>query len=405
MDRRNFLRTLVSAAASGLVSAAQAGRAVAGPAPGRVVIIGAGIVGSSIAWHLARRGCEVTVVEARGPAAQASGNSFAWLNGGDASQPPSYHLLRAYALGEHRRIGQELKWPVRWGGSLEWQDGPATDIDANVRLVQHRGSAMRVIDTAELAAIEPGLAVADGTRLVYGEQDGALDPRAATRLLFDSCQAMGATAVLPARVTGLDSDGNRHLVRTDAGTIDADLVVVAAGVDATAIARMGGLHLPQQSTPGVIVTTEPMDRIVHTVLYGPDVHVHQRGDGRVVLGEKAGPPQTDEHRALLAARPNEFPTPDLAAEHATRVLGVAQRQLPALARARVEGVGVGWRPMPVDGLPVVGRPRTRPGLYFAVMHSGITLAPLIGRLAATEILDGVELELLSDFRIDRLAGS
>ena len=57
--------------------------------------------------------------------------------------------------------------------------------------------------------------------------------------------------------------------------------------------------------------------------------------------------------------------------------------------------------MPMDGLPVVGRSFDRPEVHFAVMHSGVTLAPIIGRLTATEILDDVRVNLLSDFRLER----
>lgn len=207
---------------------------------------------------------------------------------------------------------------------------------------------------------------------------------------------------MPARVTGLEVAAGQQRVMTDNGTFEADQVVVAAGVGASAIAAMAGLSLPQRSTPGIIVTTQPMKRIVNTVLYGPDGHVHQRNDGRVVIGEKAGAPGTDAHRALLDGMPNEFPSAGLAAEHAGRVLDMATRFVPELAGARVEHVGVGWRPMPTDGLPVLGRPAAAPGLYFAVMHSGITLGPLVGRLAATEILEGGSLDLLNGFRFDRI---
>lgn len=401
MDRRTMLQTLAAAAAAALVPGRLFGQARSAPAPRRVVVIGAGIVGSSIGWHLARRGCEVTILEARGPAAQASGHSFAWLNGGDASQPNDYHQLRALALTEHRHIGQLLDWPVRWGGSLEWTDEPAATLVEGVRRMQGRGSAVRLVRGAELADIEPGLAVSAGVSLAYAEQDGALDAAAATRVLVEGAVSAGARAIMPARVTGLEVAAGQQRVMTDNGTFEADQVVVAAGVGASAIAAMAGLSFPQRSTPGIIVTTQPMKRIVNTVLYGPDGHVHQRNDGRVVIGEKAGAPGTDAHRALLDGMPNEFPSAGLAAEHAGRVLDMATRFVPELAGARVEHVGVGWRPMPTDGLPVLGRPAAAPGLYFAVMHSGITLGPLVGRLAATEILEGGSLDLLNGFRFDR----
>ena len=101
MRRRDLLSLL--AASPALTLLPQRVRAAAGARPD-VVVIGAGIVGASCAWHLASRGCAVTVLEARGPAAQASGHSFAWLNAGDGLQPKSYHTLRTLALGEHRRL-------------------------------------------------------------------------------------------------------------------------------------------------------------------------------------------------------------------------------------------------------------------------------------------------------------
>ena len=144
-----------------------------------------------------------------------------------------------------------------------------------------------------------------------------------------------------------------------------------------------------------------MEPLLNTVVYTSDTHFHQRSDGRIVIGEKAGPPQTDQHQALLNERPNAYPTKEMANEHAARIIDVAQRYIPQIADAKVERVGVGWRPLPRDGLPIVGHPEAAPGIYLAAMHSGVTLAPIIGQLAAMEILDGVRVDLLADFRYER----
>ena len=62
---------------------------------------------------------------------------------------------------------------------------------------------------------------------------------------------------------------------------------------------------------------------------------------------------------------------------------------------------LGLRPLPKDGQPIIGFPRRRRDIYLTVMHSGITLGPLVGRLAASEILDGVQVDPLAPHRLER----
>ena len=66
----------------------------------------------------------------------------------------------------------------------------------------------------------------------------------------------------------------------------------------------------------------------------------------------------------------------------------AQRYVPGFASAQFEGARICWRPMPLDGYPVLGASPARPDVYLAVMHSGVTLAPIVGELVAGEIVEG-----------------
>lgn len=84
--------------------------------------------------------------------------------------------------------------------------------------------------------------------------------------------------------------------------------------------------------------------------------------------------------------------------HADDLLARAVHYLPGLRGATAIPVPVGYRPMPVDEMPVVGFTEAVPNLYIALMHSGVTLAPLIGELATMEIVDDARVETLSPFR-------
>jgi glycine/D-amino acid oxidase-like deaminating enzyme len=119
----------------------------------------------------------------------------------------------------------------------------------------------------------------------------------------------------------------------------------------------------------------------------------------MVLGEEAGAPPS--HADRLAGHPNDFPTREIALQHAERMLKEAQRYVPDLTSVTFENVVIGWRPMPLDGYPAIGASPARPDVYLSVMHSGVTLAPHVGLLAAAEIAEGVLAEELQPFRPDR----
>jgi glycine/D-amino acid oxidase-like deaminating enzyme len=87
----------------------------------RVVVIGAGIVGASIAWHLARRGAVVTVIDRGQPAGEATEKSFAWINA-TYGNPEPYFRLRFLSMQEYRRLDDELDGAlgIAWQGCLIW---------------------------------------------------------------------------------------------------------------------------------------------------------------------------------------------------------------------------------------------------------------------------------------------
>jgi glycine/D-amino acid oxidase-like deaminating enzyme len=145
---------------------------------------------------------------------------------------------------------------------------------------------------------------------------------------------------------------------------------------------MAGVRVPLKDSPGILVHTPPQPHLLERVVLSPIAHMKQKPDGRIVTGAGfGGSPATETSR-----------------ESAERFLETASQVLPALARTGVEKVTLGWRPLPQDEFPIIGFPATRRDVYITVMHSGVTLSPLVAHLAAIEILDGVDAEPLAPYR-------
>jgi glycine/D-amino acid oxidase-like deaminating enzyme len=259
-----------------------------------------------------------------------------------------------------------------------------------------------MLDAGEVSVLEPGLVIDARARAAYSPNDGAVDPVLATGRLLAAAEQLGATLRYPSKLLDVElAAGRLTSVVTSAGTIRADRLVLATGAAPEAPRRFADVDIPQRSTPGVIVLTEPLPRVLGRVVAAPGVHMHQRDDGRIVLGEQAGAPANEAHALRLAGRPTEFPSASLARQHADRVLADARRFLPAAAEARIEAVYIGWRPLPLDGHPVLGLSPARPDVYLAIMHSGVSLAPLAGELVAQELIEGSTLQRLAPYRPDR----
>src|SRR5579862_7202171 len=114
MHRRTLLKLLSAPVIAGYRLGA------VDPRPHRVVISGAGIIGASIAYHLAQRGAQVTVLEKQRPGSGATRNSFAWLNA--PKQPQSYYELNLMGMLGWRRLSTEIggELQIQWGGSVRW---------------------------------------------------------------------------------------------------------------------------------------------------------------------------------------------------------------------------------------------------------------------------------------------
>ena len=406
MDRRSFL-TSVASMAGGAALAPR--RAFAQPIVNRVVVIGAGIIGACIARELAKRGCDVVVIDKGLPASEASGNTFAWINAAYTNRPASYLSLRQQSLAEYRRLAEDVSFPIRWGGSLEWfQDTEnerrlAADIAAFSAIP---GAATTMIDAAAAAELEPNLDVGGQWRIAHSTNDGAIDAPAATQAIFDSALALGAQGVLLADVRSIQQRRRNVRVRTTGGNFEADVVVIAAGTGSQRLARMVDINIDTATRAhagGYRHHRAVASLNQHGALPAASTHP-----------PAAGWPLRDrrESRSSVNRRSHRRP--------AGPTHGVSRRRPRIGARAA--------RPVPSDGLrfrivrreahrcrhrlaaDAARRPadcRTKrvyaQRVYFATMHSGVTLAPIIGRYAATEILDGARLPALDDFRPDRFA--
>jgi glycine/D-amino acid oxidase-like deaminating enzyme len=369
----------------------------------RVVVVGAGIVGASIAFHLSRRDVTLTVIESGQPGSGTSGRSFAYLNS-FGKEPWFYHDFNRRSMDAWDRFTRRLGADVglRWGGKLQWEssDQGADQLRERVEKLQARGYPCRLIDEVEMRRIEPGIFSDGVTAAVYCENEGQVDPPSVARACLERAREAGARVLLDTPVTGLtvgrreDGGSGVTAVQTTGGDIECDALVLAAGVGTTSLAAMAGLDIPQPESPGVLIHTDPRPPLLQTVsvVYAPpldeesgEVHLRQRADGSVMIGIGT----------------QESLSKDNSQENVERLLSRARKILPALGGARAIPMPIGYRPMPSDGLPIIGFTGPVPNLYVALMHSGVTLAPIVGELATLEIVDGACVEMLEHYRLSR----
>jgi glycine/D-amino acid oxidase-like deaminating enzyme len=354
-----------------------------------VVVVGAGIVGAAVAYELAVAGAAVTLVDKSLPASGVTGDSFAWIGGpSGADIPDGSRPLRRGALAAYRRLERQVPGVrVRWTGSLAW-DRP--DLPAGSSL----GSDEHLLDAAQVGLLEPNLA-APPPRALYKDSDGAVDPVQVTDALVAAARAHGARLVVGTAVTALSvqagpaGQGNqagqdsRVLgVQTSSGFLAADTVVITAGVDAPLLCAPLGFALPIAPSPAVLLRFTAAPDLVRTLVANRHLEVRQAWDGQLLV---AGAYHDEANQDDLNRTGHEL-------------LGRLTATFAGTAGIDLVSVRLAARPMPSDGLPVIGPLPGVAGVYVAVMHSGVTLAPVAAGFIATEVVHGIELDELDGVR-------
>jgi glycine/D-amino acid oxidase-like deaminating enzyme len=359
----------------------------------KVAVIGAGIVGSSVAYRLSEGGAEVVLIDSAEPGSGTTSTSFAWINANN-KLPRDYFELNLAGMGEHERLRDEIggDW-LHSTGNLIWAaDEEQENLEKRVERLRSWSYAAEMLPASTVSKeLEPEATFPDpDLQIAHFPEESWTDAPALTRTLVEAAVRNGAHKHFGNAVRGIEVEGEGVTLHLDDGdAIYADVVVNATGAKAASVAEMVGRKLPLDVFPGLLVRVavpgDPLRHLMHT----PRINVRPDRPGYVML----------HHGSVDERLTDDFTgTEDpLCAE----LLERARLVLQALEEAEVVEARFGIRPVPSDGHSCVGALSGIPGYYEAVTHSGVTLGPLIGRLLAREILTGEVDPLIAPFRADR----
>jgi glycine/D-amino acid oxidase-like deaminating enzyme len=312
-----------------------------------------------------------------------TGASFAWIGGpGGRDAPDASTPLRRSVLQDWRRLERDVpEVRVRWTGSLAWGDDALRNLEA-------LGPDEQVVDEAEVRRLEPNLRLPP-ERAVFRSTDGAVDPVGVTEGLLRAARTAGADVRAGVTVTRLVARAGALVgLDTSTGFMASPTVVLATGVGTSPLCAPLGVEVPVASSPALLARFTAPAQLIRTLVTWPQ-EARQAADGQVLVPR--------DHRG-------ETTSGDLwrAGQDAARLLADT---FTSGEDARLIDVRVGHRPMPVDGLPIIGPLPGLAGVHVAVMHSAITLGPTVGRLVAAELLTQSLVGELAGVRPDRFAAT
>jgi sarcosine oxidase, subunit beta len=349
------------------------------------VVVGAGIVGASIAMQLARRRVgEVLLVDAQGPAAGMSGRSFRQVRTHYSNEVTirlahrGIEILRGWS--DHVGVGDAGYEPV--GYLLAVAEDQAAGCASNVELGRSMGVRTELVQAGRLAEIEPLLAT-DGLACGAWEPDsGVIDSVKATLSATIAAQTAGTRTLFGTEIRALRTSGTRVTgVITSRGEIGAGTVVLAIGPWAPPLLAGVGIDLGMSLHTlelSVLRRSPDMPGLTTAITHAPSGLVARCGTGPFAVGV-AYPAESDH-----PAHPGEARVGDDAEPRLRRALTAA---LPAMAAAEVVSTIAGVYDVSQDWHPMLGPWPSLDGLYLAVGFSGhgLKLAPAVGEAVADEL--------------------
>jgi sarcosine oxidase subunit beta len=355
-----------------------------------VVVIGGGINGCSIAYHLARRGVKrVLLVEkghiASGPTGRSSGI---------VRQHYSIETLAMMAR-DSLRVFRNFKDEV--GGDAGFveagvvffcsePDAPA--LRRTVAMHQRLGIAESILSAAELRRLEPQLLGDDISCGAYEPDGGYADPALAANSFCEAAQSLGVEVLRKTTVTGLQLESGRiRGVLTNGGAISTDVAINVAGPWAAGIAAMAGIEIPiGPSRHPVVILQRPPHWRGRTPVWADLItgwYFKPEGQHALMVGCLS---EVEKDRNVNI----ETHATNVDYEETVKFSEAAVRRFPVMEEGLMQGGWAGLYDMTPDSQPVIDRIEEVPGFYCACGFSGhgFKLGPAVGRIMSDLVLEG-----------------
>jgi sarcosine oxidase subunit beta len=364
-----------------------------------VIVIGAGVVGASVAFHLAERGVKTLLIDREGPAAGSTARSGALIR---AHYPTkleadlAWESLIRYFEPWNERVGGGCGF-TRTGFAYLVAQENVTALRYNVVLQQRAGVETGLVGPDQLAEIEPALTT-DGIALAaYEPRGGYADPTATTVGFLRAAQALGARFERHRATALLLRNDRIQGVQTEEGPLPSDAVVLAAGARSVPLAADVGLDLPiQPAMVQVALFERPYELPAHLTLIDTTQGFYARpaAEHATLVGSRDSLEWTDDPDA---------PIPEPGATFIAQASRKLAQRLPLFAGAPYRSGRSGILDMTPDGRPVLG-PAGPEGLYLATGWSGTGFkkAPAVGAELARWVSDGApERPELKSYQLNR----
>ena len=373
-----------------------------------VVVIGAGALGASTAYHLARKGAAVTLVDRYAPGSQTSPRAAGLTNTKAVSSEIMARLTDEATetlAGFEAETGISLAFHRSGSVKAAYTDAGEARLLADLEVARRLGIEVDLISAAEAHRLAPWFEPGSPRAIGHVPGDAYLEPSRLPAAYMQLARAAGAQVLPFTRVTGLLQAGGRLSgVATTRGDLPADCVVDAAGGWARAVAELAGIRLPVVPVRHQLFITEPIAAVqpLHPVVRFLEASVYVRPErgGLMVGGYEDTPRVVDP-----AQRDPSFQIADLELD-----LGVLRglvdeiaEHIPVLKDAPVAVHRGGLPTMTPDGYPILGVVPGLAGLFVAsgCCVGGLSLSPAAGRALADVIVDGSSDPDLAPLSVER----
>ena len=350
------------------------------------IIIGGGVIGSGIAYHLSEVQSDgILVIDKKFPLSGTSGATHAWI--WIHSKSPSWYaefsMYSADLYGYLQRKIGDIEFNRTGGISPFFTEGEREQAQKLAECQGEVGIDIQILSRDEALLREPALSP-EILGAMYSNADGNVNPMRLVDQYMRSSKKNGVTYELYNPVTGIEKKQGSFIVTTENATFSCKKLVLSAGIWTKQLGKMLGITVPVKPVKGQIIITEPLAPLLKLTLST----MRQTSNGEVLIGISKEYAGVDRRSTL-----------DVMIETANMGIKV----VPALARAKIVRSFAGLRVMPEDDFPILGMVPGIENLYIAVMHSGITLSPLVGTLMTELIRSGETSIPIERFSIARFA--